>query len=213
MSRHYRWCHHAYRWLGTVRLAFLITLVLLVSSATANPPAASLRFQSDLVRESQFKFGIRAPVPMFAAQIEQESGWRQDVTAWDNGRGLAQFMDPTADWVAKKYGLGNADPYNPKWAMRAMVQLNKHNYDRVEGNTDCDKWGAGLKAYNAGLGYVQKAQQRSGEPGKWFGNTEFVLTTQSQKNFEYSRMYPRWIIFKRQPKYAAWGSVTCANLE
>ena len=47
------------------------------------------------------------------------------------------------------------------------------------------------------------------EPGTWFGVTEFVQSGQSAKNFEYSRMYPRLILLKRQAAFAAWGTLTC----
>lgn len=187
-------------------------LLCVVNLAWAQIPSAALKYRSDLTRESHFIFGLSAPIPILAAQIEQESGWRSGVTAWDNGRGLAQFMDPTAKWASERFtDLGPSDPYNPRWAIRAMVRLDDFNVKRVKGATICDKWGAGLKSYNAGLGYVQKAQKLSKTPEVWFGATEFIPSGQSAKNFEYSRLYPHWIIEKRQPKYQTWGTVITCN--
>ena len=182
--------------------------------AFAQEPAAALRYRADLTREAQFIFGLDAPVPMLAAQIEQESGWRPGITAWDNGRGLAQFMDPTAQWVAEKFDdLGQPEPYNPRWAMRALVRLDQYNAQRTAGDTACDTWGAGLKAYNAGLGFVQRARKRSTAHGQWFGRTELINTGQSAKNCEYSRLYPRWILLGRQHKYLRWGrGVACPDV-
>jgi soluble lytic murein transglycosylase-like protein len=178
------------------------------------PSPVANKYRADLTREAQFVFGMTAPIAMLAGQIEQESGWQAGVTAWDNGRGLAQFMDPTASWVAERFAeLGPADPYNPKWAIRAMVRLNQFNIERIYGVSDCEKWGGALKAYNAGLGYVLKAQKRSRQIGVWFGVTEFINAGQSQKNFEYSRQYPRWILLKRQPKYANWSTLMCKELQ
>lgn len=192
-----------------MRLAALL-LACLPAICAAQIPAAALKYRADLTREARFIFGLSAPVPALAAQIEQESGWRPGVTAWDKGRGLAQFMDPTAQWASERFAdLGPADPYNPRWAMRAMVRLDDFNARRVAGDTDCERWGAGLKAYNAGLGYVQRAQKRSKAPQQWFGATEHINAGQSEKNFEYSRQYPRWILWKRQPKYANWGPTLC----
>jgi soluble lytic murein transglycosylase-like protein len=115
-------------------------------------------------------------------------------------------MDPTAEWVSERYQeLGESQPYNPLWAIRAMVRLDAYNAGRVAAATPCDRWGAALKAYNAGLGFVLRAQKRSSTPGKWFGSTEKINAGQSAKNFEYSRLYPRWIIFKHAPNYSAWG--------
>ena len=200
--------------LASAILSSIIVALAMVSGArSAEIPAAALHYRADLTREAKFIFGLNAPIPTLAAQIEQESGWRPGITAWDNGRGLAQFMDGTAAWAADRFAdLGPADPYNPRWAMRAMVRLDDFNARKVAGIDLCHRWGAGLKAYNAGLGYVTRAQKRSQEPAKWFGATELINAGQSDKNFEYSRMYPRWIMGKRQPKYAAWGTNICKEI-
>lgn len=168
------------------------------------------RWAPTVKREAQAVFGITAPVPMMLGQIHQESGGREDVTAWDFGRGLAQFMDATARDVSRRHPeLGAPDPYNPKWAIRAMVRLNSDNYRLVQGKDACERWGAALKCYNAGCGYVIKAQTASPEPGTWFGVTEYVPTRQSAKNFEYSRLYPRWVLFRHQPRYVRFGQAVC----
>ncbi len=194
-----------------VILAALLLGWTIFADVFSAPPAAALKYRPDLTREAHFVFGLRAPIDYLAGQIHQESGWRPGITAWDNGRGLAQFMDPTAKWVAEKYPeVGEPAPYDPLWAIRAMVRLDAFNAGKVAAETPCDRWGAGLKAYNAGLGYVLRAQKRFNPPGRWFGGVELVNAGQSAKNFEYSRLYPRWIIFKHAPRYAAWGSgVNC----
>ncbi len=183
--------------------------------ALAQVPPAALKYRADLTREAHFVFGLNAPIDYLAGQIQQESGWRPGITAWDNGRGLAQFMDPTAEWISERYQeLGEPQPYNPLWAIRAMVRLDAYNAGRVAAATPCDQWGAALKAYNAGLGFVLRAQKRSSTPGKWFGSTEKINAGQSAKNFEYSRQYPRLIIFKHSPRFAHWGvGVSCAGRE
>lgn len=191
---------------------------LLLAAASFVAPAATIpvsahQHRATLVRESQFIFGPAAPVPMFAGQIHQESTWRAGVTAWDNGRGLAQFMDATTDTVVRNYPeLGPANPYDPRWAIRAMVRYNGWLYARVQGVNPCNRWAAALKSYNAGLGYVQRAQKRSPQPGMWWDSTEWIKTGQSEQNFEYSRTYPRKILFKHQPMYAQWGAVTCEEM-
>lgn len=196
-------------WAAFMVVAFWLTVV--AKSVMALPVSAAAEpFRAQLTREVQARFGVPGPVPVLAAQIEQESGWRPGVTAWDNGRGLGQFMDGTAKWLVSAYPfLGVPDPYNPTWAMRAMVQLNLHNLQRVKGKDSCESWGAALKAYNAGLGYVRWAQERSPEPARWFGATEWVRTNQTPANFEASRQYPRRILFQRQPTYRAWGALVC----
>ncbi len=181
--------------------------------ALAQVPPAALKYRADLTREAHFVFGLSAPIDYLAGQIEQESGWRPGITAWDNGRGLAQFMDPTAQWVSERYQeLGKPQPYNPLWAIRAMTRLDAYNLGRVAADTPCDQWGAALKAYNAGLGYVLRAQKQSRAPGKWFGSTEKINAGQSAKNFAYSRHYPRLIISRHSPRFAQWGvGINCAG--
>lgn len=188
----------------------LRALVLLVPLVAVAAPDPSLRHRAALIREAQAVYGLDAPVPMFAGQIQQESGWRADVTAWDHGRGLAQFMDATAKQVSQTFPeLGVPAPYNATWAIRAMVRYDGWIYDRVRGATPCDRWAATLKGYNAGPGFVQRAQRKSDKPGVWFGATEFINAGQSQQNFEYSRLYPHKILFKHQPRYASWGKTVC----
>ena len=175
-------------------------------ACAADVPLAALKHRAELTRNARAVWGLDAPVATFAAQIHQESGWRENVTAQDNGRGLAQFMDPTANWLVKRYPvLGRADPYNPAWAMRAMVQYDRYLFDQVRGADTCQRMAAALKGYNAGVGYVLRAQAKSSQPEIWFGATEHIASGQSAKNFEYSRLYPRWIIYRHQPRYAASG--------
>lgn len=182
-------------------------------TCAAEVPANALRHRATLVRTAQAEWGLNAPVATFAAQIHQESTWRESITALDDGRGLAQFMDSTAGWLVKRYpALGKADPYNPAWSMRALVRYDRHLFGQVQGATDCERMGAALKSYNAGLGYVLRAQEVSERPTVWFGVTEHIKTGQSAKNFEYSRLYPHKIIYRHQPHYAAagFGKGVCA---
>ena len=176
------------------------------TACAADVPDAALRHRAELIRTAHAEWGLDAPIATFAAQIHQESGWRESVTASDNGRGLAQFMDGTASWLVDRYPtLGRADPYNPAWAMRALVRYDRHLFDSVRGADACQQMGAALKGYNAGVGYVLRAQAKSPHPEIWFDVTEHIATGQSARNFEYSRLYPRWIIYRHQPRYVAAG--------
>lgn len=176
-------------------------------------PAAALKYRGTLTREAHFVHGLDAPIPMFAAQIEQESGWRPGVTSYDNGKGLAQFTGKSIDWIGELYPeLGKSEPYNPTWAIRALVRYDAWLVARVKGIDECHRRAAALKGYNAGLGYVQRAQKASSQPEVWFGITEHVPTRQTPQNFEASRMYPRLILFKRQPGYREWGTYTCGSI-
>ena len=192
------------------KLAAILALIL-ASCATAPVPAAeispmALRLRAELIRTGHAVWGLDAPTATFAAQIQQESSWRPGITAPDDGRGLAQFMDGTAAWLVQRYpALGKADPYNPAWSMRALVTFDRHLFKQVRGADECQRMAAALKGYNAGAGYVLRAQARSRQPGVWFGATEFINAGQSAKHFEYSRLYPHKIIRQHQPRFVAAG--------
>lgn len=169
-----------------------------------------LAYRSMVAREAQAVHGPDAPTPMYIGQIRQESSCRPGVTASDLGRGIAQFMDGTTKQVATLFPeLGPADPYNPRWAIRAMIRYDGWIYRRVKGKDECHRWGAVLKSYNAGLGYTQQAQAKSPDPLTWFGVTEFIPTRQSAMNFEYSRTYPHKILLSHQKAYVSSGKTTC----
>ncbi|MFZ6644439.1 transglycosylase SLT domain-containing protein [Undibacterium sp. TJN25] len=199
-------------WALLVKFALYCVFIALIATISKQSHAADLcqQYRATLTREAQAVYGLEAPVPMLAGQMRQESSCRADVTAWDKGRGLMQFMDATARQVAQTYPeLGAPDPYSPTWAIRAQVRYDNWLYARVQGDDACQRWAAALKSYNAGLGYVQKAQRRSPTPGTWFNVTENINAGQSQQNFEFSRRYPRLILFKHQPLFSSWGTSVC----
>jgi soluble lytic murein transglycosylase-like protein len=199
---------------GVATIVVAILLMIVTSPPSHAAPEAALKYRSVLTREAHFAQGLNAPIPMYAAQIEQESSWRPGITSYDNGRGLAQFMDGTADMITMNYPeLGRSDPYNPVWAIRALVRYDAWLQVRVQGLDECQRMAAALKSYNAGLGYVLQSQRVSAHPGQWFGLTEHIKNRQSAANFEASRMYPRWIIFDRQPHYLGWGYYTCGGVK
>jgi hypothetical protein len=212
------WFHKSILFTKMIKIGIVVTCCAYSAITTGTedkkinlkPPQQMLQWRPTLVRESQAVYGLNAPVPMFAAQITQESGGVANTTAPDLGRGLAQFMDGTSQQISKLYPeLGAPDPYNPKWAIRALIRYDSWLSKRVKGKDECEVWGSALKGYNAGLGYVQRAEKKSETPDIWFTKTEYVPSGQSQKNFLYSQKYPRWILFKHQLHYLSWGHVVC----
>lgn len=181
-----------------------------VSAVLPGPPTRALGYRAPLTREATFVFGTTAPVPLLAAQIQQESNWDCKVTAHDGGMGCAQFMQATAGWLVKTYpDLGAVNAYDPVWAFQAQARLDKYNYARVQGRDECHRWAATLVAYNAGLGNVQAVQKLSQDPGNWWGATETIQHKQAEGFFKSSRDYPRRIVYKHQPQYLTWGRSTC----
>lgn len=200
--------------IGTM-LAFALGIALgVLAMLPAHASDLCLQYRGTVIREAQAVRGPDAPAPLFLGQLRQESSCRAGVTAWDTGRGLAQFMDGTSAQIARQFPeLGPPAPYDPRWAIRALVRYDGWIYGRVKGSDACQRWAAALKGYNAGPGYVLRAQRRSPAPGTWFGVTERINAGQGAKNFEYSRMYPRWIIFKHQPRYVGLGQEVCHGVK
>lgn len=91
---------------------------------------------------------------VLAAQIQQESGWKEDAVSHRGAQGLAQFMPGT--WA--EYGQG--DPFNGHDAIRAQGAYMKALYDQVSSLSSDPKTRIQLTlaAYNAGPGAVLTAK-------------------------------------------------------
>ena len=197
-------------------LAALALLLLLPVPALAEVPRDALRYQRDLTRHARAVWGLDAPVATFAAQIHQESRWRADARSPVGAQGIAQFMPATASWISGVYRWGEAQPYNPGWAMRALVTYDRWLWDRVRAAEHCSRMAMSLSAYNGGLGWVYRDQKlaasRALNPAVWFGQVEKVNAGRSAANIAENRSYPRLILLKWQPVYAGWGkAVKCGE--
>lgn len=136
----------------------IISAPSVISKNTDKIPTPCLRYIRDVVRESR-TYGLEDNADLFMGQIEQESQCNEKVTAFDHGMGLAQFMPKTAAWIHEEYSkelleiTDIPNPYNPKWAIRAMILYDKYLLDRVKCKND---WHFTLRAYNGGLGNINK---------------------------------------------------------
>ena len=175
-------------------------------------PRAALQHRQALKREAQRVWGLNAPVATLAAQIHQESRWRADARSPVGALGLAQFMPTTATWIGGlDGGLAARTPLNPTWSIRALVVYDDWLWDRLQGDTPCDRMAFALSAYNGGLGWVIRRKQRSAQPGRCIGATCAInpgITPQAQAENE---GYPRVILQRYEPLYASWGPGVCAS--
>ncbi len=199
-------------WFGVgMTLAAVLVVFMFFASAHAEPiPAAAQRYRSEVIRAARCEAGLSAPVAVFAAQVEQESGWNPQAVSPVGARGLGQFMPGTAQDLGRtRPDLGPAAPTNPGWAIRALVVYDLANLRRLRAATPCDLWAMGLSAYNGGLGWVWKdqalARSQGLDPATWWGNVETVNAGRSIAAKRENTDYPRAILLKRQPKYLAWG--------
>lgn len=120
------------------------------------------KYVPTIIRESHYKLGMDAPYWNFAGQIQQESRCNEGITAFDGGEGLGQFMPATAqdlqDHNADLKSLGALPmPYNPQWAIRALIIYDKNCYDKAS----CKDWYFAFRAYNGGYGTLNKEIARS----------------------------------------------------
>lgn len=201
---------------------FVLLVVLgcsMVPSADAAIPTAAEQHRRTLVRAAHAEWGLGAPVATFAAQVHQESAWRVNARSPVGAQGLAQFMPATADWMAEIYprSLGPAQPYNPGWALRAMVAFDRWLYERNPAVSECDRWAFVMAGYNGGNGWVNRdrrlASAKGADPLAWFDSVERHNAGRSAANFRENRHYPRAILLRWEPMYAAagWGPGVCAE--
>jgi soluble lytic murein transglycosylase-like protein len=201
----------------TITLIIVAILILLgmTMKAWADVPREAQRYQRDLTRNARLVWGLDAPVATFAAQIHQESGWRANARSPVGAEGMAQFMPGTSTWISGAYPLGAPEPFNPSWALRALVTYDRHLWDRIKAADSCSRMAMTLSGYNGGLGWVYRDQQLAAQSqldrGRWFGNVERVNAGRSAAAFRENRGYPRNILLRWQPIYSSWGGgVSCS---
>lgn len=194
--------------IGTV-LALLGLAFLCGTARAESIPAAMLKYRSEIIRATRVEAGLSAPVAVFAAQMEQESGGNAQAVSPVGARGLAQFMPATArDLGRTRPDLGPAEPTNPGWAIRALCAYDLANLRRIRAASPCDAWALALMAYNGGLGWVWRDQAKAKDLGLDPGLWESVASVNAGRSLAAKHEntgYPRAILLKRQPKYLAWG--------
>lgn len=200
-------------------LACGVLLVLLYTLAMARAetiPPDALRHRAELTRCGRYAFGLEAPVATLAAQVHQESRWREHAVSPVGARGLAQFMPSTSKWIADMVPeLADNAPFNPGWALRALAEYDKWLWDRVAGRDACQRMAMALAGYNGGLGWVQRdkslAAKNGADPLTWFGHIERFNAGRNAAAWKENRGYPRRILGTLEPLYirAGWGQGVC----
>lgn len=166
-------------------------------------PAQAEQYRARLVREAHAAGGLTAPIPMFAAQLHQESRWNPAATSGVGALGLAQFMPGTAAWIANLYpaDLRPGTPLDAGWALRAVVRYDYWLYARLPAYTAGEeRWAAALSSYNGGLGYAQKDARLTGCHA-WFGCAELFNDGRTAANLKQNHDYPRRILLTLRPLY------------
>lgn len=197
-------------WLHVSILVFLLSAFMSVVLAQTIPRDAQ-RHQLTLKREAQHAWGLGAPVATFAAQVHQESRWREAARSPVGAVGLAQFMPSTSNWLGGLYSsLGDRAPSNPVWALRALVTYDKWLADRITAADACERMAFALSAYNGGLGWVYKRQKISLAPGLCLDHTCKLNPGVTPASQAENQHYPEVILHKFEPLYSSWGNGSCA---
>ncbi len=87
--------------IGALSFCALFWLLAWTTWAHCAPsiPQRAQQHRALLTREARMAWGLDAPVATFAAQIHQESLWRDDARSHAGAQGLAQFMPTTSRWL------------------------------------------------------------------------------------------------------------------
>ncbi len=113
--------------------ATMLLAIFITGFVTAGPaprrefvPAQASLYRARVIREAHAAGGLGAPVEIFAAQIHQESGWRETAHSVVGALGICQFMPGTAQWIANLYpaDLKPGAPLDSGWAIRALVRYD-----------------------------------------------------------------------------------------
>lgn len=183
------------------------------------PPAAALRWRSELTRAAHMAWGLDAPVAAMAAQIHQESGWNAAAVSRVGAQGMAQFMPQTARWWCSSTGVAAADcqPTNPRWALRALAGYNRHLWDQLAAAAEpyaqdpqaargARLW-ATLRAYNGGIGHWLAEARIAAGPRRAQVDAACGRTRRSAAACRENLAYPHRILTTLQPRYEGWGEV------
>lgn len=196
-------------------IIFLIGMGVLAGVLTCCSPAqaqdvprAAAQHRAELTRIAHAGWGLDAPVPMFAAQIEQESGWKPQAVSRVGAKGMAQFMPATSNWwcTLNKLSANECQPNNPSWAMRSLVGYDRWIYQRVDGGDEFDRLWATLRSYNGGLSHWQReAAIANAGVNRMAIDAACGRASRSPVHCAENLSYPDRILNRIQPRYAAWG--------
>lgn len=193
---------------GAAILLFAASLDHMAQAGDVTIPPASVRYRLALERAAGAQFGVAAPIARLAAQIHQESAWNPRAASCC-AEGMAQFTPATAAWLPRVCpDVGPPDPWDPAWAMRAMVCYDAWLLARAPGADACAHWAMTLSAYNGGERARNRerhlAERAGADPDRWFHN---VATFRSRRlsAWRENRHYVRRVLLVIEPAYIAAG--------
>lgn len=196
--------------------ACLLCALNFLPADAVEPPRVSLPWRNELIRTAREIWGLNAPIADFAGQLHQESGWDPSARSPAGAQGMAQFMPTTATWISQIYPeLRENKPFNPAWAIRALVQYDHQVWKSVSAKNNCQRMAFTLSAYNGGPGWVNRDKKLASKKGLdaaiWFEHVERVNAGRSAANWRENRHYPKAILYQHAPRYLQWGQASCIH--
>ena len=213
----------------------IAALLMTMGSAKANPlPAGAYKHLPVLANEISAHWPSAPDWALFAGQVEQETCpslthrmcWSTTAglkTDREQGHGLGQVtrthrFDALAEMRAqypeqlKGWGWDSPTLNDPSYQLRALVLMDRRNYERITGAHPGDRMTMALVSYNGGLGGLSSdrrvcAATKGCDPSRWWGHVEHTsLKAKTAAKgyglsfFEITRQYPV-LIAKRAEKY------------
>lgn len=179
---------------------FLIAL----AAAQLGGASPATKHRDFLIREVRFVWGADAEVSTFAAQIRQESAWREDATS-SHAAGLAQFTPATAEWMTRAFpelsggrGFSPDVMFDGKWSIRAMVRYDQYLYERLSPRLP-ERMALALRSYNGGQGWIFR-ELRECARMDMVCCRRFRSAASCRENVS----YPLQILEKWKPLYMGW---------
>ena len=110
---------------------FLVISFIAIFSSNAFALERCNQYSHDVRIQHWTYFNTNYPWQYGVGQLQQESGCRSQITSFDLGRGIAQFMPRTEEYCERV--LGPLNMYNPRHAIKAqawyMSKIHKENWD------------------------------------------------------------------------------------
>lgn len=214
----------------------LLALVLMPSASRAGELPAGARLYLPVLAQQVEAYWPGADVATMAGQTEQETCpslshrmcWNPRAelkTAREQGVGLGQctrtarfdcIAEQRARWPKELAGWSwdSQTLYDPVLQLRALVLMDRANYERVLGAAnEAERWAMTLVKYNAGPGRVDSnrrlcAGTKGCNPARWFDHAEHTTTLPCVRQAGYGKCfrdimqeYPRHILLVRRDKY------------
>jgi membrane-bound lytic murein transglycosylase MltF len=200
--------------------AVSITVALGAFGQPTIPPEA-WTYRDELARSAFRVFGPRAPIADLAAQIHQESNWRNKARSAAGALGLAQFMPLTAELMAKSYDVCRpANPFSATWAFRCRDLYMRDQLAAIKPMvrpklSECDSWAFAFRAYNGGRGWLTKdrrmAYLNGADPDDWLEVQPFNSGRTLAAWRENTQYPPKIFTLAKLYEQEGWGRRICST--